>query len=160
MKIGILTAPFENKELKEVAKWASTNKFNALEIACWPKVIGKTRRYAGTAHIDVGNISQDEADEVVGSLAEEKLFISGLGYYPNPLHEDESHREEVFNHLKKIINCAKMMNVKVVNTKAPIYPSYVLFGLIADVILFLPINFPLKYADISINDTREIRIIK
>ena len=50
--------------------------------------------------------------------------------------------------------------MKVVNTKAPMYPSYVLFGLIDDVILFLPINFPLKYADISINDTREIKIIK
>ena len=116
MKLGILTAPFENNELKEVAEWASTNEFSALEIACWPKAIGETRRYAGTAHIDVANISQDQADEIMGSLAEKKLFISGLGYYPNPLHSDANHREEIFNHLKKIVNCAKMMNVKIVNT--------------------------------------------
>ena len=57
MKLGILTGPFENKELKEVAEGASTNEFSALEIACWPKAVGETRRYAGTAHIDVDNIS-------------------------------------------------------------------------------------------------------
>ena len=57
MKLGILTAPFENKSLEEVADWAKDNSFHALEIACWPISNDKKRRYAGTAHVDVANIS-------------------------------------------------------------------------------------------------------
>ena len=46
MKLGILTAPFENKTLDEVADWAKNNSFHALEIACWPMSNDKKRRYA------------------------------------------------------------------------------------------------------------------
>ena len=57
MKLGLLTAPFPDTPLTEVADWASAAGFEALEIACWPKSSGPTRRYAGTSHIDVANLS-------------------------------------------------------------------------------------------------------
>ena len=53
MKLGILTAPFPETPLTDVAEWASSAGFETLEIACWPKSTGPTRRYAGTSHIDV-----------------------------------------------------------------------------------------------------------
>ena len=53
MKLGILTAPFPETPLLEVADWAASVGFEALEIACWPRTSGPTRRYAGTSHIDV-----------------------------------------------------------------------------------------------------------
>src|SRR5436190_17977056 len=101
MKLGMLTAPFAETPLGEVAGWASAAGFEALEIACWPKTSGATRRYAGTSHIDAASTSPAQAKEIVASLAEKNLTVSGLGFYPNPLHLDAAHGEAVSAHLKK-----------------------------------------------------------
>jgi len=116
MKLGILTAPFPDAPIADVALWASTSGFEALEIACWPQSSGATRRYAGTSHIDVATITASRAREVAANLAEMGLSISALGYYPNPLHPDLSHRQAVIDHLKKVIGAAGHMGVSVVNT--------------------------------------------
>ena len=57
-----------------------------------------------------------EAGEIVAALAEQDLSISGLGYYPNPLHPDPAHRETVIAHLRHVITAARLMGVPVVNT--------------------------------------------
>jgi len=116
MKLGILTAPFEGTGLMDVAEWSATNGFSALEIACWPALGGEARRYAGTSHINVDGLSKAQGGEIVGELADKGIEISGLGYYPNPLHAEASHRDEVIGHLKKVITAAGLMGVKVVNT--------------------------------------------
>ena len=116
MKLGILTAPFPDTSLMDVAKWASSVGFEALEIACWPKSAGATRRYAGTSHIDVAKLSTSQAKDIVAKLKARKLAISALGYYPNPLHPDPAHRKTVIDHLKKVIVAAGRMGVPVVNT--------------------------------------------
>jgi sugar phosphate isomerase/epimerase len=116
VKLGLLTAPFPDTPLTEVAAWASSAGFEALEIACWPKSSGPTRRYAGTSHIDVANLSADQGKEIVSALAAKSISISGLGYYPNPLHPDPAHRDAVIGHLKKVIAAAGRMGVSVVNT--------------------------------------------
>ena len=116
MKLGLLTAPFPDTPLLEVADWAASVGLEALEIACWPKTSGATRRYAGTTHIDVANTSLSQARELAAALAERNVAISGLGYYPDPLHPDPAHRETVVGHLKKVIVTAGQMGVPVVNT--------------------------------------------
>ncbi len=116
MKIGILTAPFADTALIDVADWAGSVGFEALEIACWPKSTGPSRRYAGTTHIDVDRTSASEAKDVVAALAEKGLAVSALGYYPNPLHPDPDHRRTVIEHLKKVIVTASHMGVGLVNT--------------------------------------------
>ncbi|TIP92118.1 MAG: sugar phosphate isomerase/epimerase, partial [Mesorhizobium sp.] len=116
MKLGLLTAPFADTPLGEVADWASSAGFEALEIACWPKSSGAARRYAGTSHIDAASTSASQAKEITAALAEENLSISGLGFYPNPLHPDAAHRKAVIDHLKKVIVLAGHMGVPVVNT--------------------------------------------
>ncbi len=116
MKLGFLTVPFADTPLLEVASWASSAGFETLEIACWPKSSGPTRRYAGTTHIDVANTSPSRAREIVVALGEKSIAISGLGYYPNPLHPDPAHRKTVIDHLKKVIVTAGQMGVAVVNT--------------------------------------------
>jgi Periplasmic binding protein domain len=80
------------------------------------QVHGPTRRYAGTTHIDVVNTSPERGREIVSELADKGLSISGLGYYPNPLHPDPAHREMVNGHLKRVIAAAGEMGVPVVNT--------------------------------------------
>lgn len=116
MKLGLLTAPFPETPLGEVADWAAANGFGSLEICCWPQSEGAARRYAGICHIDVDGLAQSRADEIVAMLASKGLTISGLGYYPNPLHPDPDHRALVQGHIRKVITAASMMGVPVVST--------------------------------------------
>jgi len=116
MQLGILTAPFADTALEQVAGYAADAGFEALEIACWPQAGGEKRRYAGTAHLPIEEMTAARGSEIMGMLGAKGLTVSGLGYYPNPLHADAAHREAVTGHLKKVITAAGMMGVKVVNT--------------------------------------------
>ena len=116
MKLGLLTAPFPETPLAEVVDWTAANGFESIEIACWPRSTGPSRRYAGTSHIDVANLSAGQATELVDQITAKSLTISGLGYYPNPLHPDPAHRETVIGHLRHVITAAEKMGVPFVNT--------------------------------------------
>ena len=116
MRLGLLTAPFPTTSLLDVADWSAVNGFESLEIACWPAAGGEARRYAGTTHIDVADLGKTQATEIVDQVAARGLAISGLGYYPNPLHPDPAHRERVIGHLRRVILAAELMDVPLVNT--------------------------------------------
>ena len=116
MKLGLLTAPIPETSIEDIADWSAANGFSMLEVCCWPSDEGSTRRYGGICHIDVDGMTQDRADEIVADLAGRGIGISGLGYYPNPLHPDADHRQAVSDHLKKVITAASLMGVPVVNT--------------------------------------------
>jgi len=108
MKLGLMTAAFPDKSLREVAEWSRGAGFEMLELACWP--VGKaTRRYAGVTTLNVTDFGQKEADEARAILDENELEISSLGYYPNPMHPDPEHREVVIDHLKKVIDAAALV---------------------------------------------------
>ena len=116
MKLGLLTAPFPDMALSEVAAWAAGAGFTALEVACWPRGSGPTRRYAGTSHIDVATLSESAGRDIVATLADKGLTVSALAYYPNPLHPDPGHRATVAAHLKRVIDAAHLMGLGLVNT--------------------------------------------
>jgi sugar phosphate isomerase/epimerase len=116
VKLGLLTAPFPETPLMDVARWTAENGFESLEIACWPRTSGPTRRYAGTSHIDVANLSDTQARDIVDEIEGLGLSISGLGFYPNPLHPDPEHRRSVIEHLQLVIAAAQRMGVPFVNT--------------------------------------------
>ena len=116
MKLGFITAPFPTTPLEEVADWAAGVGFEFLEVCCWPRSEGPTRRYAGVCHIDVDGLSEAQAKEVVEDTAARGIEIPALGYYPNPLHPDPQHRREVIDHLKEVITAAARMGVPVVTT--------------------------------------------
>ena len=116
MKLGLLTAPFADQDLVQVADWAAGAGFQALEIACWPQSGGERRRYAGTAHLPIEEMTEARGGEIMARIAERGLAVSALGYYPNPLHADAAHRDMVIGHLKKVITAARMMGVGLVNT--------------------------------------------
>ena len=116
MRLGLLTAPFPETPLDEVVDWTVANGFESIEIACWPRTSGPTRRYAGTSHIDVANLSAAEGRDLAAGIRAKGLTISGLGFYPNPMHPDPAHRETVIGHLKQVITAAEKMDVPIVNT--------------------------------------------
>jgi sugar phosphate isomerase/epimerase len=116
MKLGFITAPFPATPLEGVADWAAGVGFDFLEVCCWPRGAGETRRYAGTSHIDVDGLSEARAKEIVEDVSGRGIDIPALGYYPNPLHPDPEHRRQVIDHLKKVITAASYMEVSVVTT--------------------------------------------
>ena len=116
MKLGLLTAPFEDWSLEEVAAWAGPEGFEALEVACWPAASGDRRRYAGTSHIDVSDMTRERGSEIADMLEGHGIGISALGYYPNPLHPDAETAQAARDHIRAVVTAAGTMGVGVVNT--------------------------------------------
>jgi sugar phosphate isomerase/epimerase len=116
MKLGLMTAAFPELSLAEVATWARSSGFETLEIACWPAGTAAERRYAGVHHIDADALDDSAIATIGGVLNEHNLSISSLAYYPNNLHPDAQHREEVHEHLRKVIVAASRLGVEVVGT--------------------------------------------
>jgi sugar phosphate isomerase/epimerase len=115
MKLGIASAALPQLSLEELAAWSASVGFEVLELMCWP-VSKAERRYAGVTHVDVVDFTKAAAEQVLATVARYGLEISGLGYYPNPLHPDPAHRDMVITHLRKVIVAASMLGVPVVNT--------------------------------------------
>ncbi|MCD5391031.1 sugar phosphate isomerase/epimerase [candidate division NPL-UPA2 bacterium] len=110
MKIGFLTACLRGLSLEELVKWARERGFQALEVACWPKISG--RDYFAS-HIDVDKL---EAEEIKDLFKSNNLEISSLAYYDNNLDPDLSEREAKHSHLKKVVDAAQKLGVNLVGT--------------------------------------------
>ena len=115
MKLGLMSAALPQLSFDELVAWLSKNGFGMIEVACWPK--GKAeRRYAGVTHIDVAKLKKKEIKSIHATLDKHGIQISSLGYYPNPLHPDLEHRQQVIEHLQKVIVAAELLKVPIVGT--------------------------------------------
>ena len=115
MKLGLMSAALPQLSFDELVAWLSKNGFGMIEVACWPK--GKAeRRYAGVTHIDVAKLKKKDVKSIHATLDKYGIQISSLGYYPNPLHPDLEHRQQVIEHLQKVIVAAELLNVPIVGT--------------------------------------------
>mgnify|MGYP001149241461 CR=1 FL=1 len=115
LKLGFVSAILADKSFEEVVQFASANRFSCVEMMCWPK--GKAeRRYAGVTHVNVSELDDNEVQSLKKTLNENKVFISGLGYYPNPLDPDKEQAAYYREHIKKVIRAAPKLGVGVVNT--------------------------------------------
>lgn len=116
MKLGLLTAPFETTPLIDVARWAASAGFEQLEVAAWPQSGSEQRRYAGTSHLPIEDMTESRGQEIVGELADVGITISALAYYPNNLDPDDAVRRAANEHTQAVIRAARSMGVEVVNT--------------------------------------------
>ena len=115
MQLGFVTAILADQTLDHVAKFARITGFDCIEVMCWP-VSKAERRYAGVTHIDVTDLSQSQADDVLASMDKARVAISGLGYYPNPLSPNQEESETAIAHLKKVIVAAPKLQLTRVNS--------------------------------------------
>jgi len=115
LQLGFVTAIFADSTFEEVVDFASRNGFACLEVMCWPRGLAE-RRYAGVTHIDVDALNEEKVREIRALLKAKNVFISGLGYYPNPLDPDHEKRDFYFGHIRKVIAAAARLGVPVVNT--------------------------------------------
>ena len=115
IKLGFVSALFGDLSLDEVISFASENGYSCVEMMCWPK--GKAdRRYAGVTHIDAATIDDKEINRIKALLRSKNVSISGLGYYPNPLHPDKERSDFYISHIMKVIDAAARLDVGIVNT--------------------------------------------
>lgn len=115
MQLGFVSAILHDLPLRDVLAFARDEGFGCVEVMCWPTG-GATRRYAGVTHVDVVGFTEDKARGVKDLVREYGVGISGLGYYPNPLDPDAEHRRTVADHIKKVIDAARLLGLGVVNT--------------------------------------------
>lgn len=115
LKLGFVSAILAENSFEEVIDFAAAENFSCVEMMCWPK--GKAeRRYAGVTHIDVNQLVSDQINHIREYQREKGVFVSGLGFYPNPMDPDESKAEAAFTHIKAVIDGAEKLGIPVVNT--------------------------------------------
>lgn len=115
LDLGFVSAILADRSFEQVIDFASQHQFKCVELMCWPK--GKAeRRYAGVTHVDVNTLSKSTASYIADYLEEKGVYISGLGYYPNPLDPDAEKSKVYVEHIKKVIKAASLLKVPVMNT--------------------------------------------
>lgn len=115
MKLGIVSAIFDQSNFEEMIDIVAENGLDCVEVACWPKERA-ARRYAGVSHIDVAALNEEKAQEILTYVESKQVEISALAYYPNPLDEDLGKRQRTIDHLYYLIDAAKMLKVNMVTT--------------------------------------------
>jgi sugar phosphate isomerase/epimerase len=115
IQLGFVSAILGDLSFEEVIDFAADSGYSCVELMCWPS--GKAdRRYAGVTHVDVAALDDNEIQRIKNKLAGRNVTVSGLGYYPNPLHPDRSKAEFFISHIKLVIDAAVSLGIDVVNT--------------------------------------------
>ena len=113
MKLGFLTACLPELPLADIAAWAETRGYQALEVAVWPST---GSRDFEASHINVADFGREQADEVTALFDRHGLTLSSLAYYENNLHPDLSRRAEIAAHVKRAVDAAALLGVETVGT--------------------------------------------
>lgn len=115
MQLGFFTAILPDQTLAEVLQFAAANRFDCLEVACWPGG-GADRKFAGACHIAVDGLTQAGADDIHALRERHGVNFSALGYYPNPLDPDLAAAVMAIRHLEKVVLAAELLGLRQVNT--------------------------------------------
>jgi sugar phosphate isomerase/epimerase len=113
VKLGLLTACLPGEPLDDIAAWASTHGYRALEVAAWPDRPGRDWE---ASHLDVEAFGAAEAERVRALFARHDLELSAVAYYENNLHEDPEAREATHEHLRRCVDAAQLLGVGLVGT--------------------------------------------
>ena len=115
MKLGLLTAAFPDLSLEQVAEWAASE---GLRDARDRLLAGGRRRAASLRRrLRTSTSTTSTPTSVRGVLERHGLELSSLAYYPNNLHPDDgAARGRVNAHLRKVIDAAERLGVRLVGT--------------------------------------------
>lgn len=113
MKLGLLTACLPGESLDDIAAWATTHGYAALEVAAWPREQGRDWE---ASHLDVASFDDRAAEHVQATFATHGLDLSAVAYYENNLHADPKQRERIHAHLHRCIDAAALLGCGLVGT--------------------------------------------
>lgn len=116
LKLGFNSAILSDFSFDHTINFAAQHAFACVEVMCWPRQSDDTRRYAGVSHLDVTSLDDQKISDIKYCLRTANVFISALGYYPNPLDPDEEKSGFFIEHLKEVIRGATKIGVPVVTT--------------------------------------------
>ncbi len=110
MRIGVLTALYQNLSIVEVLDKVKAMGITAVELG--------TGGYAPNAHLQMDLLLEDQAarEAYLKELDDRGMIISALSCHGNPIHPDlkvASNADEIF---RKTVQLAELMGVPVVNT--------------------------------------------
>ncbi len=115
MHLGFVSAILPELSLEEVLRTASEIGYDCVEVMCWPP--GKAeRRYAGVTHIDISTLDKTEIERIRELQERHGVFISALGYYPNPLGGDAGAAQVATDHLYALLQAAATLGIGTVTT--------------------------------------------
>ncbi|MCA8999570.1 MAG: sugar phosphate isomerase/epimerase [Planctomycetaceae bacterium] len=115
MQLGFVSAILPELSLEEVFSIASEIGYECVEVMCWP--VGKAeRRYAGVTHIDVAGFDNAKAQEIKNLEEKYGVFVSSLGYYPNPLAPDEEESQKAVAQIRAVIEASAVLGIGKVTT--------------------------------------------
>jgi sugar phosphate isomerase/epimerase len=115
MKLGYVSAILADLSLEDVAKFTAEAGYDCVELMCWPRGRAE-RRYAGVTHVDVNELTKDNAGKIHDLMSSHGVSISALGYYPNALTADADESQTAIDHIGKVIAGAQTLGLPVVNT--------------------------------------------
>lgn len=115
MKLGFVSAILDTASFEEVIDTASSIGYECVEVACWP-VEKASRRYAGVTHLNIEELSSEKIEYINNYCSQKNVAISALAYYPNPLTDDLSKREQIVSHLNAMIEVAPKLHVDTITT--------------------------------------------
>lgn len=115
-QLGFVSAILADYTFEQVIDFASEKNFKCVEMMCWPAENADARRYAGVSHINVDCLDETKIAHIKNYTTEKGIFISGLGYYPNPLDPDVNKANFYVDHIKKIILATSKLDIPVMNT--------------------------------------------
>jgi sugar phosphate isomerase/epimerase len=113
MKLGFLTACMPDRSLDEIAPWAASAGFEALEVAAWPE-LGQ-RPFTAT-HVSAASLSEADAAHVSELFERHSLTLSSLAFYDNNLHPDRDTRAAINEHVLACIDAAALLGCPTVGT--------------------------------------------
>jgi sugar phosphate isomerase/epimerase len=116
LELGLVSAILAEHTFEQAVDFVADNGFKCIEIMCWPSGNADARRYAGVTHIDVENLTTEKVAYIQNYVQQKGIYISGLGYYPNPLDPNTQQAQFYVEHIKKIIRAAAQLEIPVVNT--------------------------------------------
>ncbi len=113
--LGFVSAIMADKSFEEVISFASENNFKCVEMMCWPP--GKAeRRYAGVTHVNVDELDDEKVSYIRNYLRDKGVYISSLGYYPNPLDPDKDASDKAIEHIKSVIEASAILKIGTMTT--------------------------------------------
>ncbi len=115
MHLGFVSAILPELSLEDVLRTAAEIGYDCVEVMCWPP--GKAeRRYAGVTHVDISTLDEVEIERIRELQERYGVFISALGYYPNPLGGDAGAAQVAIDHLYALLEAAVALGIGTVTT--------------------------------------------
>ena len=123
MQLGFVSAILHDFSLDEVLAFAAAERYQCVEVMCWPAASGPGRKYGGVTHLDVGGMTPARADDTIALCARHGVEFSALGYYGNALSEDADEAAATREHLKRVIDAAPLLGLSTVNSFVGAHPK-------------------------------------